>query len=275
MPSTKELNHQFVAKEIPLDLIDDPQLPERETMDEVALAELAMNISEVGLIKPLIVKPVGDRFEVVAGHRRRMACQIAKYTPVPCRVMVKGKVDPLSILLSENDHTEAVNVVEVARFYRRLLEERCDNDVDALCILVRKRREYVEDRLLILMGDENVVEALHQKKISLAVSRELNKIADEHRRRMYLDVAINQGASARQVMEWRRNSDMLAPIMLPDDTAAAAANGDGGAAAAWQMKCWFCDGTEEPHTMQQVFLHAMCLKFLMQTLQRNGGAPVQ
>lgn len=272
MPSTKELNHQYVAKDIALDLIDDPQLPERETMDDADLGELALNIKEVGLIKPLIVKPVGDRFEVVAGHRRVMACRIVQYTPVPCRVIVRGKVDPLAILVSENGHTESVNPVEEARFYRRLLDERCGNDVDALCIAVKRRREYVEDRLLILMGDERVVEALHQRKISLAVARELNKVPDPNRRISFLDVAIHQGASARTVMEWRRGVEFLAPIVLPDDSAAAGVDGNGAATEPFKFQCWFCEGTEEPHTMKQIFMHAMCLKALIATLRNNAGA---
>ncbi len=271
MASTAELNAQYVYEEIDLDLIDEPDNPERETMDEVALAELAMNIAEVGLIKPLIVQPRGERYVTHAGHRRLLGCRMVKYDPVPCRVLVRGVYDPLTILVSENEHTEGINPVEQARFFARVLEQKCGNDIDALCAIVHKRREFVEDRLLILLGDESVMNALQERKISLAVARELNKVPDPNRRLVFLDVAITQGASARMVMEWRKGAEVLEPLVMPNDGAAAGANGDGAAAPVWKMECWFCEGDEDVHTMQQIFMHALCLKALTATLRRAVG----
>lgn len=265
--STANLNAQYKAKEIDLNLIDPPEVPERETMEEIPLAELALNIQQVGLIKPLIVKQVGDRYEVIAGHRRMLACGLVKYSPVPCRVLVKGKVDMLAILVSENAHTEAVNPVEEARFYARLLEERCGNDVDALCIAVKKRREYVEDRLLLLSGYPKVMEALQRKEISFAVARELNKVSDPMRLLQLLDVAINQGASARQVVEWRKQFNLVEPLLV---AAAELAGGDAQtveATKAYVMQCMFCEGTEDPHLMQMIWLHKHCQTVVQRMLQ--------
>ena len=187
MPSATKLNAQYEQRDIPLLLIDEPKTPERETMEPEYLADLASDIKECGLIKPLIVKPAQKRFEVVAGHRRLLACRIIKYSPVPCRVSVNGVVDPDSRLVSENAHTEAVNAVEEARFYERLLNAQCKHDVDLLCLKVRRRREFVEDRLLLLRGSPNVLTALHRKEISIAVARELNKVSDPNRLLLLLD----------------------------------------------------------------------------------------
>jgi len=151
-PDPTSLNAQYEYREIPLDLIDEPAVPERETMEEWDLAELALSIEGEGLIKPLIVKQMGERFETIAGHRRLLGCRLAKYSPVPCRVKINDQVDDLAILVAENQHVEAVNAVEEARFYRRVLVEMCKNDVDLLCLKVRRKRNYVEDRLLLLMG---------------------------------------------------------------------------------------------------------------------------
>ena len=272
--TTRELNAQFKAKEIPLDLIDPPAKPERETMDPEYLAELAGNIAEVGLIKPLVVKATGDRYEVVAGHRRWIACGIVKYSPVPCRVWVSGNINSLAILVAENAHTESVNPVEEARFYQRLLEEHCENDVDALCLMVRRRREYVEDRLLILRGDPRVTQAVQDKKISMAVARELNKIRDDNRRLLYLDVAINQGASSRQVMEWRRQSDTMDPLIISQgDTPEPSPEAEFQAAVS-EMRCFFCEGTDDPHLIQYIALHNYCQRALNNLLQRSAAASV-
>lgn len=267
--SAASLNGQYVDKNIPLELIDEPENPERETMDDHELAELAMNIAEIGLIKPLVVKPKGERFEVVAGHRRLLACRIVKYTPVPCRVKVKGDVDPVAILVSENAHTEAVNPVEEARFYRTLLTERCGNDVDALSIVVRRRREYVEDRLLLLLGYPQVIDALQQKRISIAVARELNKVRDPNRLLLLLDTAINQGTSARQVAQWRTDANLMGPVFGPDDGAGSTAQSPGPVVEPFVMRCMFCESAEDPSMMELVYLHKPCQRIVKNMLGRE------
>jgi ParB/RepB/Spo0J family partition protein len=271
--SAAKLNAQYEERKIPIHLIDEPERPERQTMDEKDLAELALNIKAIGLIKPLIVKPKGDRFETVAGHRRLLAMRIVEYSPVPCRVVVKGQVDPLSILVSENAHHEAVNPVEEARFYARLLDERCGNDVDALCIAVGRRREFVEDRLLILRGYPQVVNALQQKLISIAVARELNKVQDPNRLLLLLDVSINQGASASQVTKWRHEAAQMGPVFGPGDSANNGVDSSAQTVQPFQMECLFCEGTEDPHMMDLVYLHKPCKGLLLRMLQRAAQPP--
>jgi ParB family chromosome partitioning protein len=271
--SAAKLNAQYEARNIPLELIDEPETPERETMDPEDLAALGLNIKAIGLIKPLIVKPKGERFETVAGHRRLLGMRIVDYSPVPCRVLVRGKVDPISILVAENAHHEAVNPVEEARYFQKLLNDRCGNDVDMLCIAVGRRREYVEDRLVLLRGAPNVVKALHEKKISLAVARELNKVGDPNRLLLLLDVSINQGASARQVAQWRRDADLQGPVFGPDDPANFPQDKSAETVQPFQMECLFCQGTEDPHMMDLVYLHRPCKSLIMRMLQRSAEQP--
>lgn len=267
--SAESLNSQYETRDIAIELIDEPERPERETMDERELAELAMNIAEVGLIKPLVVKPKGERFEVVAGHRRLMACRIVDYTPVPCRVKVNGEVDPIAILVSENAHTEAVNPVEEARFYQGLLTQRCGNDIDALCIAVRRRREYVEDRLLLLLGYPQVIKALQHKRISFAVARELNKVRDPNRLLLLLDTACNQGASARQVAQWRTEANRMGPVFGPEDLNATNAQITGPVVEPFVMRCLFCESAEDPSMMEMVYLHKPCKRIVKNMLGRE------
>lgn len=271
--ATAALNAQFQYREIDLQLIDEPQRPERKSMEEQELAELALNIADVGLLKPLIVKPVADRFEVIAGHRRLLACRIAESTPVPCRVVVNGIYDPLSILVAENEYTEAVNAVEQAEFFMSLLMEKCDEDVDKLCALVRRNRGFVEDRLLLLYGHAPVVEALRNRKISIAVAKGLNKCKDPNRALLLLDTAINSGATARQVAEWVKDADGLPSIELP---AADSADADTSAAVRAynsSRKCFFCDGTDDSHMLEMTLIHSYCLRMLLRQIGAQPQAP--
>ena len=257
-PSATELNSQFQSREIHLDQIDEPSNPERETMDEQELAELAVSIQNVGLLKPLIVEPRGDRFEVIAGHRRLLACRMVRYTPVPCRVKVNALVDPLSALVHENANVEKVNPIEEARFYHRVLVELAHEDVNVLAEMVKRRRDYLEGRLNLLKGHPRVIEALEQRKISIAVATALNKEHEEGRLMVYLDAAINQGATARQVEYWLREGSALGPLpTLPDSSADQATN---PAAVQYNpfMVCMFCGTDEFPSMMELVWLHKPC-----------------
>lgn len=271
--SASDLNAQYRTIDVPIELINEPVIPERETMEEADLAELAMNIGEIGLIKPLVLKQVGDRFEVIAGHRRFLACRIANYTPIPSRIQTEGLVDPLAILIAENAHVEAVNPVEEARFYDRVLRELCENDVDMLCLKVRRRREYVEDRLNILRGDPRVTAALQGKQISLAVARELNKVMDPHRQLLLLDVAVTQGATARQVATWRRDVDGLPPLLPMEGTDGLHPANVQALPAAFKPECLFCEDSEDQHLMEVFFMHKPCKRIVSKMLGRVTEAP--
>ncbi len=236
-------------------------------MDEVQLAELAQSIAAIGVVEPLVVERSGDRFRVIAGHRRLIACQIVKLTPIPCVVRNAGEVDPAAVTIAENYYREDVNPVEEAEFLSKLLSERCGDDTDVLAALIRHRREYVEDRLLLLQGDAGVLGALKEHKISLAVARELNKVKESGQRTVYLDAAISGGATAAVVRTWRTQ---YGDIPTPGSDAAALTPGDSSAqalAAAGVLTCLFCRETDNPHMMVNLWLHTYCKKILERILE--------
>jgi ParB family chromosome partitioning protein len=261
-----ELNAQFEYREIELPLIDEPELAERRTMEEVELAELAESIRTDGLIKPLIVKAAGDRFEVVAGHRRLLACRIAQYSPVPCRVLVKGLFDPLAVMVSENAYTEPVNPIEEAQFYARLLTEKCNDDVDQLCVKVRRNRNFVEDRLLLLLGYPEVVDALWHRKISIASAKALNKCKDPVQLTVLLNVAATQGATARQITDWVRDANGLPPIELPNGPTNPSGENGFPNGDATGMICIFCKSAKHTHSMKMLWVHHVCSDMLDQLM---------
>ena len=270
--SAADLNAQYVDRDIPLDFIDEPDNPERETMEEIELAELAMSIMENGLIKKLIVEPRGDRFTVVAGHRRLLACRLALYTPVPCRVVVNGKVDADAIKVHENAHTEPVNPIEEARFYLRLLEQKCNGDFDALCSMVRRKTDFVDGRLSLLNGHPRVVDALHHKKISIAVSHEINKAKDEGTLLILLDTATRQGATARQVEAWRRDIEANGGVQFDPANVVASPAAIAASANGYVQQCFFCEDSEDQHLMEQVWMHKPCRRMVLRVIGRGNGA---
>lgn len=260
MTPTLETEPEIVQefRNIPIDLIRDPQAPARESLDKEKYLELCQSITDVGLIEPVVVKDCNDHFEVVAGHRRTMACRAAGLKVVPCMIRRDSKVSDLSIMIHENAFREDMNPVEEARFYLRALREEADNDIDKLCSMLRRERNFVEGRILLLAGYPSVVDALEKGHITIAVSKLLHKVTDPNRLLILLDLCMQGGANARQVAEWVRDANGQEPIQLPpadpegDAARAAAAGGSAG------MVCIFCGSMKHAHTMRMVWAHEIC-----------------
>jgi len=68
---------------LPLDKIDDPSRPLRTDLTPESVQDLVLSIKQMGIIEPIIVRPVGDRYEIIAGHRRMTAASIAQLTLIP------------------------------------------------------------------------------------------------------------------------------------------------------------------------------------------------
>ncbi|HWI63833.1 MAG TPA: ParB/RepB/Spo0J family partition protein [Symbiobacteriaceae bacterium] len=99
-----------------------PKQP-RKHFDQDKLAELSASIREHGVVQPIVVRPKGDHYEIVAGERRWRASQLAGLTKVPALVRDFSEAETMEIALIENLQREDLNPLEEAEAYRILLEE--------------------------------------------------------------------------------------------------------------------------------------------------------
>lgn len=259
------------SRAIPIELIDEPSLAMREEFDEIELDELSTSIRTNGLIEPIIVRPRGARFEVVAGHRRLLACRRAGLGDVPAIVRDVDDAAAEAIKVAENVDRAAVNPVEEATYFAELLDRHCGDDVDRLCEFVKRRRPYVEERLLLLRGAPEVLDALRAKKIPMAVAQELNKFSDRAGTLMYLDYALN-GATAKQVRDWRRQyADFAARNPGAPIDGAAATTDIAAAPAMSSHACPCCGENANMNRLIAIYVHDYCyeaqLKRLLKTLR--------
>lgn len=190
------------SRDIPIGLIDEPELPMRNDMPDEGLDELSADIRRKGVLQPLIVAPQADRYRVIAGHRRWHAAKRAGLAAVPCRVYASPPADLEGLKYSENRHREDVNPADEALYFAQVLERDCGDDVDRLCELLGEKRPRVEGRLLLLAGDLEVFQALKENRIKIGVAQQLNRCTDERRRRNLLHSAIVGGATATLVSSW-------------------------------------------------------------------------
>jgi ParB family transcriptional regulator, chromosome partitioning protein len=106
-----------------IDKISPSPFQPRRAFDEIKLEELATSIRNQGIIQPLVVRPKGERFELIAGERRWRAAMKAGLSRVPVVVREASDHDALQLALIENLQREDLNPIEEATGYRRLQEE--------------------------------------------------------------------------------------------------------------------------------------------------------
>jgi ParB family chromosome partitioning protein len=244
-------------REIPLELIDPPPVPMRETFDQEKLDELTDSVRRVGVLQAIAVEQHGTRFRIQDGHRRYIASTRAGLKAIPALIHTTETISGEAVKVHANLYREDVNPAEEARYLAQLLENDCQGDVDRLCELTAQARSYVEGRLLLLQGDPDVFDALRTRRISMAVARELNRVKDRGYRMMYLDAAIRGGATARIVQEWRIASDAMTPVDPPAPTSGENQYA-GLPAPITSMICLFCESTDEPWMMELVPMHRRC-----------------
>lgn len=109
--------------QVDIDKINPSPFQPRRAFDEIKLQELAMSIRNQGIIQPLVVRPKGERFELIAGERRWRAAMKAGLSTVPVVVRQASDRDALQLALIENLQREDLNPIEEATGYRRLQDE--------------------------------------------------------------------------------------------------------------------------------------------------------
>ena len=149
------------VKEIPVDQIDDPVNPMRSEVDGEGIGDLAHSIQKQGLINPITVRPKGDRYEVVAGHRRFAACLRARMINIPCVVRNLSDEEIFGVMIAENIERKEVDPVDESLFLGRLLD-KLGWTVEQAAEKVGRSVQWVEDRLGILEYPDYMVAALKQ-----------------------------------------------------------------------------------------------------------------
>ncbi|MGH2756206.1 MAG: ParB/RepB/Spo0J family partition protein [Actinomycetota bacterium] len=110
-------------EEIPIESIDANPMQPRHAFEAEPLVELAASIKELGVLQPVLVRPVGGRFELVAGERRLRAARQAGLPTIPAIAVETDERGSLQRALVENLHREDLNPIEEASAYKQLIEE--------------------------------------------------------------------------------------------------------------------------------------------------------
>jgi ParB family chromosome partitioning protein len=144
----------------------------RRTFDEAALAELAASIEKRGVIQPIVVRPHGHRFQIVAGERRWRAAQRAHLHEIPAIVREFSEAETLEVALIENIQRADLNAIEEAQAYGRLAADY-GHSQEELARLVNKSRSHVANLLRLLDLPDSVQQLVVSGDLTMGHARAL------------------------------------------------------------------------------------------------------
>ena len=184
-------------REIELDLIRPGQQQPRTTFDQAKLEELAQSIRTTGVIQPLLVRPSGGLFELVAGERRWRAAQIAGLSRVPTIVRDIPDEKLLELALIENIQRAELNPVEEANAYKRLIEN-LGLTQEEVARRVGRDRTFITNYLRVLKLPTDIQDLIAKERISFGHARALLAVNDAVMQRRLAQKIVKHNWSVRE-----------------------------------------------------------------------------
>ncbi|MEK7620744.1 MAG: ParB/RepB/Spo0J family partition protein [Patescibacteria group bacterium] len=201
-PTASEDEKVSDLRQINIDDISPDENQPRRSFDEVALDELANSIKEHGVLQPLVVVPVGGKYQIVAGERRYRASKRAGLTKIPALVRTLSDQHRLEISLIENLQRKDLNALETATAYLKL-RDQFSLKLDEIGARVGgKSIATISNALRLLQLPENAKNALIDGKISEGHARQILALDNKSAQDDLLSHVINEGWSVRRAEQF-------------------------------------------------------------------------
>ena len=172
----------------------------RQVFDEKALKELAVSIKEHGVIQPIIVRNIGNKYEIIAGERRYKASALAGLTTIPAIIRNLDDKESSKVALLENLQRKNLNPIEEAKTYQKILELD-QMTQEELAKTMGKSQSAVANKLRLLSLTDEVQDALLKEEISERHARTLLSVTDKEEQKRLLKEIINNKMTVRELEE--------------------------------------------------------------------------
>ncbi len=192
MPGENEIVYLYLDDIIP------NRFQPREVFDDRALQELAASIKEHGVIQPIIVRNIGQKYEIIAGERRYKASAIAGLTKIPAIIRNLDDKESSKVALLENLQRKDLNPIEEARTYQKILEID-EMTQDELAKTMGKSQSAVANKMRLLSLPDEIQDALLQGKISERHARSLLTLASKEEQIAMMNEVINKRMTVREL----------------------------------------------------------------------------
>lgn len=184
--------------DIYLDDIIPNRFQPREVFSEDSLRELASSIKEHGIIHPILVRKIGDKYEIIAGERRYKASTLAGLTKIPAIVRNMDDKEASKIALLENLQRKDLTAIEEARTYQKIIELD-DMTQEKLGLSMGKSQATIANKMRLLSLPDEVQEALLQNKISERHARSLLNLNTPEEQVLMLEKILNNRMTVREL----------------------------------------------------------------------------
>lgn len=168
----------------------------RLNFEDNAMQELAKSIKEHGIIQPLVVRPIGDKFEIIAGERRYKAANMVALTTVPVIVANLDDTKSAEVALIENIQRKDLSAIEEAKSYQKILDMG-NLTQEQLATRVGKSQSLIANKIRLLSLIKEVQDSLMQHEISERHARSLLGLSELEQKNM-LSRIINERLTVRQ-----------------------------------------------------------------------------
>lgn len=185
---------------IPLEEIEVNPFQPRRQFDEDKLQELADSITQMGVIQPIIVRRLGNVFELIAGERRWRAAKIAKLQTIPAVVKEYTDREVAQAALIENLQREDLNPLEEAVAFQQLIAE-FDIRQEELALRLGKSQSTIANKIRLLGLALPVRNLLAASKLNERQGRALLRVKDEAMQLQLAELVIGQGLNVKQTEE--------------------------------------------------------------------------
>jgi len=194
-PKTSQEGQEFL--ELDIELLQANSEQPRENFDEDELEELARSIRANGIVQPILVRPKGEGYQIVAGERRWRAAQRAELAKIPAVVRNVSDDKLLELALIENIQRQELNPVEEARAYKRLMENFGFTQ-EQVADQVGKTRPFVANYLRLLKLPKQILGFLESGDLTVGHARALLAIEDAQAIRKLASRIIERSLSVRE-----------------------------------------------------------------------------
>jgi ParB family transcriptional regulator, chromosome partitioning protein len=193
-----ELTKREEILHIQLEQIRPNPLQPRVDFHDESLAELTQSIKEKGIIQPVLVRPSGDYYELIAGERRFRAAKLLNLKEIPAIIKNVEDRDSLEIALIENIQRESLNPIEEARAYQYLID-KFQVTHDKISEVLGKARVSVTNTLRLLNLPIEIQDEMKKGRISFGHGRALLEIEDMALQRRLAHDVIFKALSVREL----------------------------------------------------------------------------
>lgn len=159
---------------------------------------LLQSIREHGLLQPILIRPLINGFEIVAGHRRFQACRILRWRYIPCKIREMSDKHAFEIQLTENIQRKIMGPIDEAEAFRKYVVEFGWGGVRELAKKIGKSEEYVSHRIQLLNLSDDVKKQIITNQVKLSRAIELTTLPLEKQKEM-MNQIVDNNLTVRQI----------------------------------------------------------------------------